>query len=172
MNTLPDWLLVSTLPSQERRAAEHVQRQGMVAYLPQFTEQVVVRGKVTDRPRVLFPSYLFVQATVQLYHKLRSTLGVSRVVLQAGEPSGLSDKAMRLLRSREDAQGFIQLPEAPAQPVPAYTPGQQVRILTGPFAGWLGVVKGMSAMERVSVLMQIMGKSTVGQFDAQALVAA
>lgn len=172
MRTLPDWLLVSTLPAQERRAVEHVQRQGMVPYLPQFIEQVPVRGVVVPKPRVLFPSYLFVKASLTLYHLLRSTRGVSRVVTQAGEPSGITDAGMVELRAREDADGFISLPEVATEPPISFTPGQRVLITEGPFVGLTGVCKGMTPMERVRVLMHMLGKSTMGEFSVQALKAA
>jgi len=55
------------------------------------------------------------------------------------------------LRKRE-RNGLIKLPKRPA-----LQPGDQVRILQGPFAGQLGLYAGMRPHERVLVLLQLLG---------------
>jgi len=55
------------------------------------------------------------------------------------------------LRKRERDE-LIKLPKRPA-----LQPGDQVRILQGPFAGQLGLYAGMRPHERVLVLLQLLG---------------
>lgn len=144
----------------------------MVTYLPQFMEESVVRGRLAARPRVLFPSYLFVQASLSLYHKLRSTVGISRLVTQGGEPSGLTDHAVQAIRAREGADGYILLDSAPAPEPVTFAAGIPLRVTEGPMVDKVGICKGMNAVQRVSVLFSIMGKDVVGQFSVGALEAA
>jgi hypothetical protein len=58
------------------------------------------------------------------------------------------------LRRRQDLDGFIELPKRQR--------GDRIRIRRGPFAGHEGLVAGMSAHERIRVLLGVLGgQSTV-----------
>jgi transcription antitermination factor NusG len=51
--------------------------------------------------------------------------------------------------------------------------GDRVRILAGPFKGLLAIYAGMSAHERVAVLLQILGgaqRVTLAQRDVEAVM--
>ena len=61
-------------------------------------------------------------------------------------PARVADQIIDDLRKRE------QLPKRPA-----LQPGDQVRILQGPFAGQLGLYAGIRPHERVLVLLQLLG---------------
>ena len=65
--------------------------------------------------------------------------------------SRLADQIIDDLRKRE-RNGLIELPRRPA-----LQPGDQVRILQGPFAGQLALCAGMRAHERVLVLLALLG---------------
>jgi len=66
-------------------------------------------------------------------------------------PARVADQIIDDLRKRE-RNGLIELPNRPA-----LQPGDQVRILQGPFAGQLGLYAGMRAHERVLVLLALLG---------------
>lgn len=66
------WYLLKTKKGQELRAERHLQQQGFKVYCPVSIKQVV-----------FFPTYLFVYLREEdkgLFHKIRSTLGVSGIV--------------------------------------------------------------------------------------------
>ena len=59
---------------------------------------------------------------------------------------------VRLRRTVRERNGLIELPQRSG-----LKPGDQVRILQGPFAGRLGLYAGMRAYERVLVLLALLG---------------
>ena len=66
------WYLLKTKKGQELRAERHLQQQGFEIYCPVSSKQVV-----------FFPTYLFIYLREEdkgLFHKIRSTLGVSGIV--------------------------------------------------------------------------------------------
>ena len=62
-------------------------------------------------------------------------------------PDGLIEE----IKSRERG-GLIELPRRDG-----LRPGEQVRVLQGPFAGHLGLYQGMRPHERVLVLLAVLG---------------
>jgi len=71
--------------------------------------------------------------------------------MDGGRPARVADQIIDDLRKRE-RNGLIELPKRPGP-----KPGDQVRILQGPFAGQLGLYAGMRAHERVLVLLALLG---------------
>jgi len=150
------WHLVYTKPRKENKAEENLLRQGYGTYLPWVIKR---SGRGTTRtPAVepLFPRYLFVNldAETQSVAPIRSTFGVSNLISFGGRltlvPAGLVDK----LRQAEAADGLHRFP------MREYCQGQAIQIVSGPFAGLAGIFQAASGAERVSILLDILGKTT------------
>jgi transcription antitermination factor NusG len=71
--------------------------------------------------------------------------------MDAVRPARIADQIIDDLRKRE-RNGWIELSQRSE-----VKPGDQVRILQGPFAGHLGLYAGMRAHERVLVLLALLG---------------
>jgi transcriptional antiterminator RfaH len=81
------------------------------------------------------------------------------------QPAKVPDAVIEEIRGRE-RNGAIELPKRMLKC------GDRVRILAGPFKGHLAIYAGMSAHERVAVLLQILGAATrvtLASTDIQAL---
>jgi transcriptional antiterminator RfaH len=81
------------------------------------------------------------------------------------QPAKVPDAVIEEIRGREH-KGTIELPKRMLKS------GDRVRILAGPFKGHLAIYVGMSAHERVAVLLQILGAATrvtLASADVQAL---
>jgi transcription antitermination factor NusG len=68
-------------------------------------------------------------------------------------PARVPDTVIEEIRARE-RNGAIELPRRQLRA------GDRVRILAGPFCGQLAIYAGMSGLERVTVLLQILGSAT------------
>jgi transcription antitermination factor NusG len=72
---------------------------------------------------------------------------------ERNEPVALRDTVIAELRSREDRNGFVILPKKEK-----YRIGQQVRVISGQFAGQLALYDGMSSRQRERVLLGLLGQ--------------
>jgi hypothetical protein len=68
----------------------------------------------------------------------------------ASTPAKVPDAIIEEIRTCEH-NGAIEIPRCQLKA------GDRVRILTGPFCGHLAIYTGMSGLERVAVLLQILG---------------
>lgn len=166
-----NWFLVRTQSCRERWAAENVARAGASYYLPETIEtvRIVVRGrrKREFRPRPLFPCYLFVQTLNQQWHFLLRTFGVVGLVPGSnGSPGIISGAELNKLKAYEQ-DGIVRLP-----PPNKFTIRQPVRVTQGAFSGFVGLVQGNSAAERVHILLDYMGRKVPFLVDEGALEAA
>jgi transcriptional antiterminator RfaH len=100
--------------------------------------------------RPCFRGYAFITVEAQWY-AARWSLGVIGLIMDGIKSARVADHIIDDLRKRE-RNGLIELPKRPA-----LQPGDQVRILQGPFAGHLGLYAGMRAHERVLVLLALLG---------------
>jgi len=151
-----DWAIVQTHPCAERKAERHLNRQGFVCYLPLMGER---RPGKEPKVQLLFPSYLFV-GVEDKWRCLLGTFGVSKVLLQNKDtPAKLSDKFVGELKSRENKNGFIELPRD------RYSKGQRVKITGGVFEGLSGLYMGASHRDREIVLLDILGRVELASSD-------
>jgi len=150
------WFLIHTKPRQEPCALENLERQGFTCYLPMLLAEKVRQGKLVTLQEPLFPRYLFIQlgqgAQSQSWSPIRSTRGVSRLVSFGNEPAKVPSELVECLQLRDaERSGTIR---------PAFTPGDAVKILEGPFAGLDAVHQMKDGEGRVMVLIEMMSKPT------------
>lgn len=123
--------------------------------------------------KALFPNYLLVSIDRrdQEWKKLHSTRGVSHVFMSGDLPSQIPDKDVEYFRGLENSLGYIELEEYEA---PRFTTDQSVLGVSGLFQDKFGIYQGLAGTrgDRVKVLFDILGKPSVFEVDAHALVAA
>src|SRR5262249_43110669 len=102
--------------------------------------------------------YSFITVEAQWY-AARWSLGVIGLIMDGVRPARVADQIIDDLRKRE-RNGLIKLPKRPA-----LQPGDQVRILQGPFAGQLGLYAGMRRHGAFLVLLQLLELAT-GRIEA------
>jgi transcription antitermination factor NusG len=111
-------------------------------------------------------NYAFVLIELQ-WHTARWAPGVCRLVTNGdGRPATVPDAIITAIKARE-RDGLVELPK------PSLEPGVRVRILEGPFRGHLAIYAGMSARERVALLLQILGgpqRVTLAQRDVEGVM--
>jgi transcription elongation factor/antiterminator RfaH len=145
------WFLVHTLPKGEKKAELHLGAQGFRTYLPQIRRTIRHARQLKTVRAPLFPRYLFVTLDLERdrWLSVRSTVGVSRLFTQDGRPVPVPIGIVESLIERSDADvtrldaGLVN--------------GQRVRILSGPFADFVGMLQRLDEAGRVRVLLEMMG---------------
>lgn len=163
------WLLAHTHPHCEHRAVAHLTRQGYETYLPRYLKRRRHARKMDLVAAPLFPRYLFVniEATARRWRSIQSTFGVSRLVLSGDKPALVPNAIIESLRACEDEKGFVKLSRrAP------FSAGDRVRILAGAFMDSLGLYEGLGDRERVSILLDLLGRKVRVVLDADLVTAA
>jgi len=163
------WYVVQTQVNGELKAAQNLKRQGYEIYLPRYLKRRRHARKVDVTAKPLFPRYLFVaiDMATQRWRSIQSTFGVSRLVSSGDDPAMLPEGVVHALKAREDAKGFITMDSKPA-----FAPGDKVRVLAGAFTECAGLFHGLADHDRVSILLDLLGRKVRVCLDADMVTAA
>ncbi len=163
------WYVVQTQTHAENKAAAHLLRQEFSVYLPRYQKRRRHARSTEIVAAPLFPRYLFVgvDMAAQRWRSIQSTLGVSRLVCNGNEPAAVPASVIEALRRREDEQGFILLEQRPR-----FSTGEKVRVIDGAFADCFGLFEGMRDEDRVTVLLDLLGRKVRAMIDELSIAAA
>ncbi|MHA3904176.1 transcription termination/antitermination protein NusG [Castellaniella sp. WN] len=181
------WYVVHTKPRQERTAAEQLRRQDFEVYLPLFKvfrepgrRRASATACAAPEPAIgagvqpgahadpaltahepMFPRYLFLRPTraTQSLSVVRSTVGVSRLVMFGHQPATLADAAVHAIRQAEGLRETAALAD-----IGPYRPGMAVRLRDPALAGVQALVQAVSA-DRVTLLLDILGRPQTVQVE-------
>jgi transcription antitermination factor NusG len=145
------WFALYTASRHEKRVAQHLAHCEIECYLPLYRSD----RRWSDGSRVtlelpLFPGYLFVHISRGERRRVLEIPGALAVVGgTGGEPAALPDLTIDTLRAGLKLRSV--------QPHPFVTAGQKARIVSGPFAGFEGiVVRNKNGLRVVLTLEHIM----------------
>jgi transcriptional antiterminator RfaH len=163
------WYVVQTRPRAENLAVGHLNRQGFPTYFPRYLKRRRHARRVDLITAPFFPRYLFVAIDLeaQRWRSIHSTLGVSQLVCNGDQPTIVDESIIEDLRRRENELGFIQLDQQSR-----FRHGDKVRVLEGAFFDSLGLFEGMTDRERVTILLDLLGRKVRVIMDADFVVAA
>ena len=162
------WYVLQTQPHAEARANEHLRRQGFTTFLPQLLKRRSHARKVDMVSRPLFPRYMFVRIDTagQPWQAIRSTFGVVGLVGGNNGPTPVQEGIVEALHARQDKDGFFHAEDR------KFSPGEAIRVLDGLFASTTGFFEAINDRERVSVLLEILGRRVRVVLDLESVVAA
>jgi len=152
------WHLIYTKPRQEALAHINLQNQHFESFLPLVTIEKIYRGKKVLNKEPMFPRYLFVRLKgdgQQNWSPIRSTRGVSHLVTFGGRLAMLDDEVMANLIERLDEGPVLE----------AFSEGDIVEIVDGPFGGLKAVFKTFSGESRAALLLEFMAKKVDAKFE-------
>jgi len=114
----------------------------------------------------MFPRYLFARFTLaEMQRRVRYTLGVSEIVQFGDQYPTIDDTVLDELR---DHVGAAEVRELNCE----LSKGSRVRIVSGAFAGLGAVVtQVLSAKERVTVLMDFLGRQIQAEVERTSILA-
>jgi transcriptional antiterminator RfaH len=156
------WTAAQLEPNRERFALHMLVRENFIVYAPRLRERRIIRGRREECETPLFPGYVFIQIVLQ-WSRARWCPGITRLVMDGIQPAKVSDAVIEEIRGRE-RNGAIELPK-PRR----FKPGDQVRVISGPFGGHIGLYAGMKSHERVAVLLRLLGGQQRTELPADAI---
>jgi len=167
--TTPRWYVAHTQPLAEARAVLNLERQGFGTYLPRYLKQRRHARRVDTVAMPIFPRYVFVSIDLarQRWLSIRSTIGVSRLVGHGDQPLPVPDGIVETMMQRHDEAGFVRLGSPLGLRV-----GDKVRVLGGAFEETLGMFERMTDEQRVTILLDLLGRKVRVTLDAGMIAAA
>mgnify|MGYP005742402427 CR=1 FL=1 len=150
------WYVAQVKPNGFARAEANLDRQGFETFMPLRRKTVRQARQMREVLRPVFPGYLFIKFGSKRadWRKINSTFGVSKLIsFEAGKPVPVPDALMAGLHARCDDHQILQ-------PFDDLQTGASVRMLSGPFADFVGEVEGMVANDCVRLLFELMGQTT------------
>ena len=152
------WHLIYTKAKKEKVALDNLTCQNFQCYLPLINKEKILRGKkiLTEEPA--FPRYLFVRLShdgQQNWSLIRSTIGVSHIVNFGGLAASLDDELIYNLKQKIDK----------ALVVKAFSIGDKVEIIKGPFKGMEAIFNTYKGEERALLFLNFMAKNLTAKFD-------
>ena len=155
-NQSRSWYLVVTKPQSEFKAQENLLRQGYETYLPLVQTSHRRNGKNIKRTNAFFPRYLFIHLDKETddWSPIRSTIGVAGMVRFGGLPAVVPENMIINLKKNENELGLQSFEKKKLKV------GDKVEIIDGVFEGYKAIYQKMKNADRVSVLLDIVGKNT------------
>ena len=161
---MDNWYLVQLKRNSYRVAQRNLKQQEFKTFLPllDFTSKNGSKFSTSIKP--LFPGYMFVNIELDRsrWHKINSTIGVSRLVCQDGMPKRVPHEIVSALISRCDRFGKLLPPTVLEH-------GDSVTVLSGALANFVATVDTIDSDKRIWVLMDIMGQLTRVQLASEQL---
>lgn len=150
------WYLIVTKPQSEIKAQENLLRQGYQTYLPLVQTSRRRNGKNIKSTEAFFSRYIFISLDKKTdnWSPIRSTIGVAGMVRFGGMPVQVPNALIDNLKNNQDEFGLQLIHKKELKQ------GDKVEIIAGAFDGYKAIYQKMKNTERVSVLLDIVGKNT------------
>ncbi|AXE19495.1 transcription termination/antitermination factor NusG [Runella rosea] len=167
-----NWYVIRAVSGQEKKIKTYLEneitRQGIQESIPEIlipTEKIVEmrNGKKRIREKNFFPGYIIISADLSkgdAYHLITTMPGVLGFL---GNTTGNSKVPVplrqaeinRILGKVEDAVEEVEAPKV------SFMKGESVKIIDGPFSGFIGTVEEIfDDKKKLNVVVKIFGRST------------
>lgn len=158
------WYAAATLPHKERVALENLALQNFQAYCPLHEAQVRHARKTRTVHVPVFRGYVFVaiDPAAMRWRSINGTRGVRWLVSDKEGPIPIKPGVIETLLASTGEDGLLRF-------APMFSPGDTVRLATGPFAERLGIIESLDDRGRVRLLFELFGRVTRLQTDVYEL---
>jgi transcriptional antiterminator NusG len=160
------WYIVHTYSGHEQKAMQALLERAKAMgkedmfdeiLIPEETVVEMVKGEKRTSKRKYFPGYIIVrmELTDETWHIVRGTPKITGFVGGDKKPPPISDE--------EVAHMTQQIKEGASKPKPKimFEEGENVRVVSGPFANFSGYVdEVMEEKEKVRVMVHVFGRAT------------
>ena len=148
------WFVAQLRPHGLMQARRNLHRQGFETFSPELLDRQKRAGNALQVRRPLFPGYIFVSFDPKSsgWTAINNTWGISRLILHdPRHPRALPASLMAGLRARCDENDIVT-------GIIDVEVGDQIRVLSGPFAELVTSIDTLPDHERVGVLVELMGR--------------
>jgi transcriptional antiterminator RfaH len=145
-----DWFVVATKPRKEAVAGVNLENQGFGVFLPRMRRTVRHARRTSVRAIPLFPGYLFLRASsAARWRSVNGTFGATRIITNGEAPAVVERGFVEALKARAGAGDVIDFSGG-------LKPGDQVELVSGPFARRVGDLVDLDDKGRVTVLLEFL----------------
>lgn len=150
-----EWYILQYKSNSHQLAARHLNQQNFETFLPLQNISIRKISKFMNANRPLFPGYMFVAFDIKnnQWRKINSTYGVSRLITFNSTLRSVPKSLIDSLMSRCDISGKLLSTDYLKK-------GDQVKVLSGPFTNFIATVETFEADQRISILMDLLGRKT------------
>jgi transcriptional antiterminator NusG len=165
-----DWYVINSYSGHENKVKANLENRAKSMHLedaifeiaiPMENEIEIRNGKKVEVPRKVLPGYVLVRMYLddETWYAVRNTPGVTGFVGSAQKPVPLSRREVeRFLGTGKKAD---EETKKTARFKPDWEVGDNVRVITGPFADFNGAIESINLdQEKVVVLVEIFGRET------------
>lgn len=166
-----DWYAIHTYSSYENKVKQLIEHRTALEGLRDVVRRVVIPtesvveikgGKKRTTQRTLMPGYLIVQMKTceEAFNLVKSVKGVSSFVGDGNAPTPLThDEVANLISIMQDKA------DKP-KPKMLFSKGDQIKVIEGPFANFVGHIEGMDEEKgKLTVMVSIFGRLTPVELD-------
>lgn len=168
-----NWYVIKSKPKGERKALREIQKLGIEAYLPEYQIERLNRRLRIRKVCTLchFPRYLFALLEPRDFGAIRDCTGVADVLpgfpldpqpVPAGDVMALREaQAAHLFDDTDQARRLRgETVKNTLAAMRKRLVDKKVRITAGPFVSYQGDVEAVGTLERLTVLIHLMGRPT------------
>jgi transcription termination/antitermination protein NusG len=161
------WYIIHTYSGYEAKAKKSLLERAQLAgkedmfdeiLIPEETVVAVVKGKKRTSKRKFFPGYIIVrmELTEETWHVVKDTPRITGFVGGADDkPTPISDEEVERMTQRMKEGVDREKPKI------EFEQGETVRVISGPFANFSGVVDDVRPeKEKLRVMVQVFGRAT------------
>lgn len=150
------WYVIRSATRQEKRAAASLSELLIPVYLPLETRWVRHARQKTAQTYPLFPGYLFADIEPELIWTALLADGVHNILGLERNTVTVDPRLIEALRGEELSGVFDLTLKDPAKK--AFKVGQQARVTSGQYSGFIGQVVQNRGKNRVLLLVSLFGR--------------
>lgn len=156
------------ISGKENKVKEYIEAEIKNSDLAHYVSQVLIptekvvemrSGKKIVRERSYLPGYVLIEAhlTGEIQHRLRNTPNVLGFLTESNNiPTPIRESEVNRILGRVD-----ELQEAGEEMLVPYYVGETVKVNTGPFSGFSGIIEDVSnERKKLKVMVSIFGRKT------------
>ncbi|MEW6679967.1 MAG: transcription termination/antitermination protein NusG [bacterium] len=163
---MSEWYAIHTYSGQENATRTNIVNRLKILGGEEKVSQIIIPteevseirgGKKKITTRKLFPGYIFLEMDIDenIWHIVRYTPGVFGFVGTKAKPVALKKEEVDTIFRK------IKEGTATVQPKVIFKPQESVRVIEGPFANFMGVIRDVDLKrERLHIMVNILGRQT------------
>ena len=163
-----DWYVIHSYSGYENKVKANLETRTRSMHMEDRIFEVAIPmedvvefkgGKKVTTPKKVFPGYILVRMYLDddSWYAVRNTPGVTGFVGSGIKPTPLARREVERFLGIQEEEEKKKTPRFK----PAWEIGENVRVVTGPFADFNGVIEDMNIdQQKVTVLVNIFGRDT------------
>ena len=165
------WYVLHTYSGYEAKIKQNIEYRAAIEGFKDYIQQVMIPsenvieirdGKKRTVTHNLMPGYVLVQMKPdeELFNLIRRMTGVSGFVGDGTNPIPLTEEEI------QNVMEMVEEKHEKPKPKIKYRPGEQVRVIEGPFANFIGTVREIDEEKsRLKMMVSIFGRPTRVELD-------